>query len=382
METKMYWMNSEGKMAESVKAPELDRGTIIWVVGFGCQTEKYAITERLSNGSYKAVILDASALSRDGWFCEPFTQVEEYCRPISEQFGIGAYYDLDEPKATEEEIKTAIEAGNAYKERVKAEEAREAKEAQEARDTMRAKYAGKYPEITSRYGNEVQVGKNIRKDLAEAFPGCKFSVKKRHYESIIISWTDGPTEDEVKGIASKWEQSCKRDQWNDDIWDYSDTIFTSVFGGVESIWYDRDFSQEQQEKMTAEISALCPGLPVNNAVYASDEYYQLTIKARNTYPEIDHNLTWVSCRILAEWVLKGRNLYVKADAQRETKITEVKGIKIINYSAKAIAVIGETRAISDQLKALGGRFNSHLHCGAGWIFSKAREETLRKALAL
>ncbi len=102
METKMYWMDSEGKMAERVKAPELKRGTIIWAVGFGCQTEKYAITERLANGNYKAVILDASALSRDGWFREPFTQVEEYCRPISEQFGIGCYYDLDEPKATEE----------------------------------------------------------------------------------------------------------------------------------------------------------------------------------------------------------------------------------------------------------------------------------------
>lgn len=65
METKMYWMNSEGKMAESVKAPELDRGTIIWVVGFGCQTEKYTVTERLANGNYNAVILDASALSRE-----------------------------------------------------------------------------------------------------------------------------------------------------------------------------------------------------------------------------------------------------------------------------------------------------------------------------
>lgn len=45
-------------------------------------------------------------------------------------------------------------------------------------------------------------------------------------------------------------------------------------------------------------------------------------------------------------------------------------VQIIDYSEKAIAVIGDTKPIKDQLKEIGGKFNFRLSCGAGWIFSK------------
>lgn len=54
---------------------------------------------------------------------------------------------------------------------------------------------------------------------------------------------------------------------------------------------------------------------------------------------------------------------------------------VVDYSEKAIAVTGDTRAISDKLKALGGRFNPRLTCGAGWIFSKRQEEAVRALLS-
>lgn len=44
--------------------------------------------------------------------------------------------------------------------------------------------------------------------------------------------------------------------------------------------------------------------------------------------------------------------------------------------------IGNTKPISEQLKKIGGRFNSRLSCGAGWIFSKRKESELRTLLAL
>lgn len=48
-------------------------------------------------------------------------------------------------------------------------------------------------------------------------------------------------------------------------------------------------------------------------------------------------------------------------------------MEIINYSEKAIAVVGDdTKQVKDQLKALGGRFNPRLSCGAGWIFPATR----------
>jgi hypothetical protein len=46
--------------------------------------------------------------------------------------------------------------------------------------------------------------------------------------------------------------------------------------------------------------------------------------------------------------------------------------KLIDYSEKAFAVLGDTKPVKDQLKALGGKFNPHLKCGAGWIFSKKK----------
>lgn len=55
-------------------------------------------------------------------------------------------------------------------------------------------------------------------------------------------------------------------------------------------------------------------------------------------------------------------------------------VQIIDYSEKAIAVIGDTKAIKEQLKALGGRFNFRLSCGAGWIFAKRDLAKVQKAL--
>jgi hypothetical protein len=57
---------------------------------------------------------------------------------------------------------------------------------------------------------------------------------------------------------------------------------------------------------------------------------------------------------------------------------------IVDYSEKALAVFGDTKAVKDQLKALGGRFNPKLtHEGqkkAGWIFSKSKEQEIRNLL--
>ena len=52
-------------------------------------------------------------------------------------------------------------------------------------------------------------------------------------------------------------------------------------------------------------------------------------------------------------------------------------VLVVDYSGKAIAVIGDTAPIKDDLKAMGGRFNARLTVEgqkvAGWIFSKSKE---------
>ena len=64
----------------------------------------------------------------------------------------------------------------------------------------------------------------------------------------------------------------------------------------------------------------------------------------------------------------------------DTNETGKNGCTMVEYSEKAVAVFGETKAIKDELKAMGGRFNSRLTFNgkklAGWIFPKSKEQRL------
>lgn len=64
-----------------------------------------------------------------------------------------------------------------------------------------------------------------------------------------------------------------------------------------------------------------------------------------------------------------------------TKYVNAESLEIVNYSEKAIAVFGDTKAVKEQLKELGGRFNLHLSYKdgkrAGWIFSKRQADKVK-----
>ena len=68
------------------------------------------------------------------------------------------------------------------------------------------------------------------------------------------------------------------------------------------------------------------------------------------------------------------------EESEEQEAEELPKFRIIDYSEKAIAVVGDTKDIKDQLKALCGRFNPNLSCGAGWIFSKKMRPEVEKLL--
>lgn len=54
----------------------------------------------------------------------------------------------------------------------------------------------------------------------------------------------------------------------------------------------------------------------------------------------------------------------------------MEAIRIVDYSDRAVAVIGETKSMKETLKSLGGRFNPRLSCGSGWIFPKTKMNEL------
>lgn len=75
----------------------------------------------------------------------------------------------------------------------------------------------------------------------------------------------------------------------------------------------------------------------------------------------------------------------KVEEAKEVEAVTVEGLEIVDYSEKAIAVFGDTKAIKEQLKELGGRFNPALNYNgekrAGWIFSKKQADKVRELLA-
>ena len=317
MKSEVYTLSKDGFKRLS-EHPELPKGTIVYAFGAGMEESTWATT---GNGDE---IVKLSQNDSESYFSNPFNNLDEYCRPISEKFGIGFYYDLDAPRATDEEISQAIERANNFLKEEEEEKNRAEEESTRAREEVIKKYGKTFDQPSGQYITDaVLVAKHIRQDLANAFPGQKFSVRKADYSTIQIEWTDGPTREEVEQIAGKHERICTPDRWNADLWEHNDTAFTSVFGGVDYLFYDRETAPEN----------------------------------------------------------RGISLYTKPEPkQSKTETIEAKGLQIIDYSEKAIAIVGETRAIKETLKNLGGRFNRHLSCGAGWIFSKAKEATLREAL--
>lgn len=56
-------------------------------------------------------------------------------------------------------------------------------------------------------------------------------------------------------------------------------------------------------------------------------------------------------------------------------------LQIVNYSEKAVALVGDTKAVKEQLKEIGGRFNMKLTCGPGWIFSAKKRPEIEKLVS-
>ncbi len=52
-------------------------------------------------------------------------------------------------------------------------------------------------------------------------------------------------------------------------------------------------------------------------------------------------------------------------------------LRIEEYTDKSIVVLGNTRDVKEDLKRLGGKYNSNLKCGPGWIFSKNSQKSVQ-----
>lgn len=154
---------------------------------------------------------------------------------------------------------------------------------------------------------------NLRALLKKEFPGVKFSVRKSGGNAVYISWTNGPKTEDVDKIASMFED--RHFNGMDDYEEFVSSDFIELFGGLGYVFCERETAAEP----------ITPAKP----------------------------------------------------SETKESAEPVNGLQVIDYSEKAIAVIGETKAVKDRLKELGGRFNAKLSCDPGWIFSKTKRNDLK-----
>ncbi|WLZ51947.1 hypothetical protein QPR65_22705 (plasmid) [Enterobacter hormaechei] len=125
-------------------------------------------------------------------------------------------------------------------------EKKAAEDAAYALEKIRLRNCPEYKHLTTTDNHNAAVStlvaKNIRAELKKTFPGVKFSVKKHSYDSVGITWTDGPTTAEVEAVTDKYEDGKFNSM--EDIYEYNRSAFTDIFGGVKYVNTRREYSDE------------------------------------------------------------------------------------------------------------------------------------------
>ena len=104
--------------------------------------------------------------------------------------------------------------------------------------------------------DRVTAAKNIRIELAKAFPGVKFSAKGKSFsggDSIDVAWTDGTTSEQVDAIIDKY--SAGSFDGITDSYNYSHTAWVEAFGDAKYIMGNRHYSNILVAKAIEEIKA-------------------------------------------------------------------------------------------------------------------------------
>ena len=166
-----------------------------------------------------------------------------------EDDGHAGHQIVNKPILTQEEVNRIVAEYERMQPllRAKAAQAEEQKKKEQENEKERLKTV--YPYLIKAEETKLSQyalgAKNIKTELARAFPGIKFSVTSESYSmgcSIDVRWTDGPTEEKVRKITSKYQYG--HFDGMDDLYNYSDEVFTDVFGGAKYVSEQRQRTEE------------------------------------------------------------------------------------------------------------------------------------------
>jgi hypothetical protein len=202
-----------------------------------------------------------------------------------------------------------------------------------------------------------EIAAKVRAYAKKNFPGFKFSVRSEwsmYADSMAVELKAGPCVPFIEGSRSA-ERGYMSTMSNVKAW--KDELTPEVFAALNAVSnYASSFRYDDSDGMQD---------------YFDTNFY-LSIKVSDEYKVIEP---------------KAKKSSVKPEKVEEAKEVEtvtVEGIEVVDYSEKAVAVFGDTKAIKEQLKKLGGRFNPSLNYNgekrAGWIFSKKQADKVKELI--
>lgn len=312
-----------------------------------------------------------------GWHRFAYWRVGQDDQPLSKKFGIGYYWDDKEPdyRMPEQEIAKLVhqcEVQQAWNERL---EKNKRIASQKRTEQLRKEYGSILTESKGGYDDKT-AKQNMLVLLKRAFPGVKFYCRKNGSSSYCVRWTDGPTEKMVGKICSMFADTTFNGY--QDIEENIGDEFTALYGGIGYMPdMERSYSDKVLEEAKEKFYAKHPeAIGVNE----NSEFIP------KTYSEFVKNDRYTCASSCIRGYLRDVNLYQEPEEKPVKTTLKTVGnagdLQLVDYSKKAVAIIGNTREYLEKLKELGGRFNGKLKCGAGWVFSKKREPELREVFSL
>lgn len=328
---------------ETVEKVNPEIGTILFLDGYGKtkgSAENKHIVYEIENSkrgiNYKTVEVDTLKL-----------EVKNHVRPYAEKFGIGTYFELDYKfEGSQDDINNlVIEAHQKLKadnEKLKAESILKAEER-----AQKIKEGRKLVNIPS-WAKSIIVAEYYNNDSDSQTDYFSTSVSTRMF--LAFSRTTRNNMQELRKAALNFE-------------------------GTADFPERADNNPEKEYNEPVEFTSGHSYLP--DYFLGSENWYGWKVN-KNKYFPLNNEANKEKLYIAAA---EG-HYFVPQEEEKEIKEVSADGLQLVEYSEKAIAVIGETKPIKDILKSLGGRFNFRLSCGAGWIFPKSKEQEIRAALSL
>jgi hypothetical protein len=267
-------------------------------------------------------------------------QTADIIRPLKEKFGIGYYYDSENPQSMDAfEVAMLLQEAQQKKKAEQDKAEQECIRVEEIKKIGRVRFAEIFPEDA-----QAVIVARLKQDDSDTMTDYYAHSTQR---TVIIGFSKHKRDlfSEMRKHTPNFEETAYLSEFNEDY--------------------------EHREKWS-----MGDGYYLGESKYSGWIIEKVPVyKRENTIEEFAY--------------IAGNedNIHIKQQDKPNTPSTlsdsagtGKDGCTLVEYSTKAVAVFGDTKSIKDELKAMGGRFNSRLTFNgkklAGWIFSKSQEQRL------